>query len=100
MAVTTTGVAQPTANGLPGARPAGPRVPAFGVRPPGPPSMGPPGQAPLGRLPQSPAASQVPSTGFPPQQQMLGRPGLVPPGRQESWQCQTGSPCKFSNADA
>lgn len=77
-----TGFAPPTANGLPGVRPAGPRVPGFGVRPPGPPSMGaPPQQAPPGGLPQSPAAPQAQAGAFPPQQQMLGRPGLIPPGK-------------------
>ena len=67
------GLAPPQANGIPGARPAGPRVPSFGVRPGGPPSLG---VSP----PQSPAAPQTPGGSFPPQQQTLGRPGLVPPG--------------------
>ena len=80
------GFPPPTANGLPGPRPPGPRMPAFGVRPPGaaavaappmrPPQLG--GAPPPGSFQPN---QQPPGPGFPPQQQTLGRPGLTPPGK-------------------
>ena len=73
------GFPTPTANGLPGARPPGPRGPAFGARPVGPPAMGaPPMSAPPGGFTQQ--TPQAPGSGFAPPQQFIGRPGMAPPG--------------------
>ncbi|KAL3141459.1 hypothetical protein ABBQ32_005024 [Trebouxia sp. C0010 RCD-2024] len=79
------GLPPPTANGIPAARPPGPRTPAFGVRPPGAPGMGPPLLRPpqMGGAPPSGGfqpSQQPPGPGFAPQQQTLGRPGFTPPG--------------------
>ena len=73
------GFPTPTANGLPAARPPGPRGPAFGARPLGPPAMGaPPMGAPPGGFTQQ--SQQPPGAGFAPPQQSIGRPGFAPPG--------------------
>ena len=81
------GFPTPTANGLPAARAPGPgpRGPAFGARPLGPPSAGaPPMGAPPGGFTQH--SQQAPGGGFAPQQQSIGRPGLAPPGTQQRLQ--------------